>query len=308
MPRISIIMPAFNAATTIKHAIQSVQHQSLPAWSLTVVDDGSSDATADVVAAIAADDTRIHLLRQENQGVSAARNRAVRHTDGDLVTQLDADDALEPGYLARVKRAFADLPGLALCCVDAFTFAQPGRALGRRSQKGTMKPPVTADRVIARDFQVHTTATYRRSIFETVGGYDSSLRAAEDLDLWVRILLAGGKAHYIDAPLAWYRVDKGASLSSDAVDLMRQEIRVQRKILEMECQWHDVAHRRIEQLSHLIAVSHAKSALLNGQYDEFFTQTQRASDFGRNRKLSAAMALARLSPPAARFVASRITQ
>lgn len=308
MPRISIIMPAFNAATTIEHAIRSVQHQSVPAWSLTVVDDGCTDSTADVVAAIAADDARIHLLRQENQGVSAARNRAVRHTDADLVTQLDADDALEPSYLARVTRAFADCPDLSLCCVDAFTFKQPGRAIGRRSANRAMVPPVTPDRVISRDFQIHTAATFRSGVFEAVGGYDPSLHAAEDLDLWIRILIAGGTAYYIDAPLAWYRVGKGASLSADAVDLMEQEIRVHRKILRTDCPWHEVARRRIDHLMHLIAVARAKSALFGGQYDEFFTQTQRASDFGRNRKLSAATALARISPPLARFVAYRITQ
>ena len=100
-PLVSVIIPAFNAATTIKHTIQSVLAQTYPYFEILVIDDGSSDGTSDVVKKLLAGDGRIKLLKQENQGVAAARNFGIRYARGDYIAPLDADDLWFPEKLEK---------------------------------------------------------------------------------------------------------------------------------------------------------------------------------------------------------------
>lgn len=99
-PIVSIMMPAYNAERTIDQAITSVLAQTVPDWELIVVDDGSTDGTAQRAAAYAERDPRIRLVRQANGGESAARNTALQHMQGELVGFLDADDFYLPNHLA----------------------------------------------------------------------------------------------------------------------------------------------------------------------------------------------------------------
>ena len=94
---VSIVMPAYNSSAVISQAICSVLHQTYSNWELLITDDGSIDATVEVVLGF--DDSRITLLRQFNQGVSAARNRALDIARGEFITFLDSDDALPPQSL-----------------------------------------------------------------------------------------------------------------------------------------------------------------------------------------------------------------
>ena len=94
---VSVVMPAFNAAKVIGEAISSVLAQTYPHWELLITDDGSNDDTAVVVRSF--NDSRIQLVQQSNQGVSAARNRGLEIARGEFITFLDADDALPPRSL-----------------------------------------------------------------------------------------------------------------------------------------------------------------------------------------------------------------
>ncbi|MEM9233134.1 MAG: glycosyltransferase family A protein, partial [Pseudomonadota bacterium] len=200
--RITVILPAYNAAATIAHAIKSVQAQSCPDWVLVIIDDGSTDSTANIARMKAADDPRLQLISQENAGVAAARNAGVAVTETDLIAFLDADDALAPVYLERMIAAHDEDPDLALVCCDAWTFRQEGVPLQHCSENYGMVPPVTLKRVLAREFQIYAAASLKTSWYRKVGGTDESFRNSVDLDLWVRVLLAGGVAAYIDEPLA----------------------------------------------------------------------------------------------------------
>jgi teichuronic acid biosynthesis glycosyltransferase TuaG len=101
-PLVSVIMPAYNAAAYIEEAIQSVLNQTYQNWELLIVNDGSKDDTEAKIKAF--EDTRIHYFKQENQGVSAARNLALKNMKGDFFCFLDADDAYPPKSIeARLK-------------------------------------------------------------------------------------------------------------------------------------------------------------------------------------------------------------
>jgi CelD/BcsL family acetyltransferase involved in cellulose biosynthesis len=107
MPLVSIVMPTFNRADTIARAIASIQAQTHANWELVVVDDGSTD---DTVARVRGLDPRVHVLRQDNQGVTAARNTGLGAVNGDLVAFLDSDDEWLPHHLALATAFFRAFP------------------------------------------------------------------------------------------------------------------------------------------------------------------------------------------------------
>jgi glycosyltransferase involved in cell wall biosynthesis len=106
----SVVIPAYNAAETIRHAVASILGQTIRAQEIIVVDDGSTDATASAVADIAGP---ITVVRQENQGPGAATTAGLRRVDTPFVATLDADDLWLPEKVARQLKLFADDPGLA---------------------------------------------------------------------------------------------------------------------------------------------------------------------------------------------------
>jgi len=111
MPDVSIVIPAYNSGETIGRTLNSLRAQQHARWEAIVVDDGSSDKTADIVAEVARGDRRIHLIKQPNAGAGAARNTGLAHAQGEWIIFLDADDTLSAGHLSRMLRAVRDDPG-----------------------------------------------------------------------------------------------------------------------------------------------------------------------------------------------------
>ncbi len=102
---VSVIMPAYNAADCIRASVESVLRQSYRNLELLVIDDGSQDATADVLGGILSEDSRVRLIRQENQGVSGARNTGLEQAKGTWIAFLDADDFWKEDFLEQVYHA-----------------------------------------------------------------------------------------------------------------------------------------------------------------------------------------------------------
>lgn len=116
--RFSIIIPVFNRATQIKHCIDSVLSQDYPAFEVIVVDDGSTDATAEVIRSIT--DQRLRYVYQENKERGAARNNGWNQATGDYVTFLDSDDEFLPGHLSKVAQHLQAHPGIEMLCTAYF--------------------------------------------------------------------------------------------------------------------------------------------------------------------------------------------
>ena len=105
MPKLSVIIPAYNAAAYLERSAKSVLSQTAADLELIIVDDGSTDETAELCAALSRRDGRVRVLRQENAGVSAARNRGMDAAEGEYIAFVDADDHLEPGAYLKLRRA-----------------------------------------------------------------------------------------------------------------------------------------------------------------------------------------------------------
>jgi len=116
-PRVSVIVPAFNAEWTIRRALESAARQSWRNIEIVIVDDGSTDRTGEIAAAFCADEKRARLIRQPNGGESAARNRAISEATGEWIAPLDADDLWHPDKIERQLEAARRIPeaGLVYC-------------------------------------------------------------------------------------------------------------------------------------------------------------------------------------------------
>ncbi len=184
--KISVVIPAYNRAATIARAVLSVLSQDYSPLELIVVDDGSTDETPRLLTALAGEDGRLTILRQENRGVSAARNRGVMHSSGELVAFLDSDDEWLPGKLAAQAAFMAAHPDLKLAQTQEIWFRQ-----GRRVNPGRKHLKKSGD-IFLDSLKLclisPSAVIIRRSLFDEVGLFDEELLAAEDYDLWLRIL------------------------------------------------------------------------------------------------------------------------
>lgn len=233
--RYCVIIPARNAEDFISEAIESVATQSLPPAEILVVDDGSTDGTA---AAASAAGARV-LSLPSSVGPSAARNRGVAATTAPLVGFLDADDVWLSVHAERVVAGFGstDVVFSASCVERIGTGAglignslNPGEPLDLRAE-------LVADNPI-----IQSAAFVRRDAFEAAGGYDASMRLAEDYDLWVR-LAELGKFVYVAEPTVRRRLhDDQVSVVSRA-NLVRAGWTVRRKALAKRLQHADASER-----------------------------------------------------------------
>lgn len=210
-PIVSIIIPAYNHAHFLPAALRSVQQQTFTNWEILVVDDGSTDNTAGAVDSWIG--PRVRYFRQNNKGLSAARNTGIAHAQAEYLAFLDADDEWEPTFLA------VCLGFLAIHTDQAGVYTlnyHIDRESARLRQIGGVCVPT--DRFQQRNleggfFPVHA-AVVRAAIVHEVGQFDTNLTSEEDWDLWLRV----GKRHQmtcVPIPLASYRVSPN-SMSRNA--------------------------------------------------------------------------------------------
>jgi glycosyltransferase involved in cell wall biosynthesis len=223
-PSFSVVVPAFEAAGTIAETLESVLAQSPPPQEVIVVDDGSGDRTEETLAPFA---SRIRLIRHPvNRGVAAARNSGLRECSGDFVLIVDADDVLLPGRLAALGLLGQQRPDLDLLCTDVF-FEADGRRRGRFFDRNPFPVDEQRAAILEWCFPIHPAARRRR--LEDLGGFDESLRTAEDWDCAIRLVLSGSLVGLYDQPLELYRIRPG-SLSDTRAETLRDRVQMLEKV------------------------------------------------------------------------------
>ncbi len=201
-PTVSVIIPVFNGAAYVGAAIDSVLRQEMDGVEVVVVDDGSTDATPDVLRTFG---TAVRPLRQENQGVARARNAGAALGRGQYLAFLDADDLWRPGKLARQLGALAEQPS-AQACATAFEVVDD--QLRPLEVRGGVE--VGLDDLLLRGNLIGTPSTVmvERGLFEAVGGFDPALSQCADWDLWIR-LRTRTRLAAVREPLVLYRSHPG---------------------------------------------------------------------------------------------------
>jgi glycosyltransferase involved in cell wall biosynthesis len=226
-PRVSVIIPTYNRSWCLSEAIDSVLSQTFQDMELIVVDDGSSDETPALLSRYG---DRLRCLRQTNQGVSAARNHGFQAAGGALIAFLDSDDLWQPEKLARQVDFFDHQPD-ALICQTGETWIRRGRRVNakhrHRKPSGWIFEPSLALCLVSP-----SAVMMRRELLEEMGGFDESLPACEDYDLWLRVSLRY-PIHLIEEALVIKRGGHDDQLSGQH-SLDRYRIQSLDKILDRE--------------------------------------------------------------------------
>jgi glycosyltransferase involved in cell wall biosynthesis len=201
---ISVVMPCYNAAPYVGEAVESVLRQTYPQVELIIVDDGSTDASAQIVARLAAaHPDRITVLHQTNSGPYAARNYALGHAHGNFIAFLDADDHWHPAALERLHAAMIDTQADVAYC----GWQNVGEAAGNTQP---YLPPDYVESDAAALFLQSCPwpingVLLRRQLVDRLNGFSERLPTAMDYDLWLRMLATQPTVVRVPEVLAFYR-------------------------------------------------------------------------------------------------------
>lgn len=211
-PHVAVVIPAWRAAATLPATIASARAQKGAQVEVIVVDDGSDDDSGSVAKAAGA-----RVIRQDNAGPAAARNRGVASTDAPFIAFLDADDRFLPGKLAAQLAALSDCDAEAaftdvVLVRDADTPEERGGACGsRRKGPGAVPERLDLDHLLLGNPLVCSSAVVKREAFEAAGGFDPDpvLVACEDYDLWLKLAARRPLLH-LDGAWGEYRLRAGS--------------------------------------------------------------------------------------------------
>lgn len=184
---VSVVIPTWNRRELLSRALDSVMEQTLPVSEIIVVDDGSTDGTARMLQERG--DPRIRCLRQANSGVSAARNAGLALARGEFIALLDSDDLWHADKTRLQVEWLQARPefGMVLCDVQRVHAHDPGLVDVFRRREVIPRDGWVLEDVLRNPSLVPASAMFRRRVYEDVGGFDASLRTAEDLDFHLRV-------------------------------------------------------------------------------------------------------------------------
>ena len=264
-PTASVVIPAWQAAAFIGETLSSVASQTRADFEVLVIDDGSTDDLRSACSPFLTD-TRFQLHHFTNSGPTVARNRGIERARGRYVSFLDSDDLMEPTYLEEMVGALDRTPDAAVACCDARMFGVPEREGRLLSEFEPMDAAPTLMNVLERRFLVYTGATMRTEAVRAVGGMKSEMPAAEDFDLWVRMLMAGNRFVFVNKPLARYRRRAG-SLSNTPWKMHLGQAQAYLRALgtlDHASPEAAVCRRKLTQAVGLMEFHEGERALLNG--------------------------------------------
>lgn len=219
---ISVIMPAFNAERLISAAIASVIAQTYSNWELIVVDDGSTDSTAEIVKEMANLDPRIHYIYQPNTKQAKARNTGIAHSSGNFIAFLDADDLWLKDKLSILVQAF-DTNRYDLIFSDSYTFKDhlDLDKLTPAQERFNVPEAEYSGKKGLEQFLFQNkipilTVLVKKEIILHVGGFND-VSPCEDYDLWLRLLIEGYRFKALDVPLTAYRFHSTSATAADTL-------------------------------------------------------------------------------------------
>ncbi|MDR3574623.1 MAG: glycosyltransferase family A protein [Anaerolineaceae bacterium] len=206
---ISVVIPLYNKAPHIQRALNSIFNQSFPPKEIIVVDDGSTDGSGEIVKS--SPDPRIKVFRQENAGISSARNHGVSEASYDFIAFLDADDEWKPEHLQAIAMLIQEYPDCGAYATSYMRIGDAGTKIWRPKPvkntptgwKGKLDLNSYLELIMAANTFFPSSICVKKACFYKAGQFDVKVRRAQDLDLWLRILL-GDDIAYLHEPLTIY--------------------------------------------------------------------------------------------------------
>jgi len=219
MPAVSVIMPAYNAERYLATAVESVLRQTWRDLELLIVDDGSTDGTAELAQRFAARDDRVRVLQQDNAGPGPARNTAFRAADGRFFAFLDSDDEWDAAFLSEHLAVLRARPDVDVVVGNALNRGGPRDGRPCRPLRGD-GVPITLAEILADETTLFIMCVFRREAAEAVGGFDAAFLTNEEYEMWIRAALAGFTFTRHTRPLGWYRCGRVDSLSANEMRML----------------------------------------------------------------------------------------
>jgi glycosyltransferase involved in cell wall biosynthesis len=272
-PRVSVIIPTRNRREKLERALASVAAQNFRDFEIVVVDDGSTDGTAEWVrtAFLEEDLPEVHLIEIEKSvGAAAARNRGIERSCGEIVAFLDDDDRWHPSYLEKQVAQFAANPQATLC-TTGHVEVDPTRMIAHPDLEPLYRYPDRLVHMLA-ECPIHTLSVVacRRAALETIGSFDESLSIVHDLDWYLRLMVAGGVFESCPTALVDHSVPGG--LVTRHRRWYREERTVQKRFAAA-CALKARARRRIRASR---ALFFARLSLAKGDFTFGFTRLAEA--------------------------------
>lgn len=209
---VTVIIPAYNTSQYLSETIESVLAQTFNDFELIIINDGSTDNTAEIAEHYCQQDSRIKLFSQVNQGVSIARNIGIKMAQGEFIALLDSDDQWLPNKLAVQIKHLTSQSELGISFGRIEFMSQYGKP-NRQIFNSCLTKLTPRHFYYANPIVTASNAVVRRALFEQIGGFDADLKASEDSELFLRAICSGWKVEGIDQVLIRYRTRIG-SISS----------------------------------------------------------------------------------------------
>ena len=262
MPRFSVIVPVYNKEKHLSKTLESVIKQRFVDFELIVINDGATDASESIIKSFT--DPRIHYIKQENQGVSIARNTGINKANADYIALLDADDIWKEDYLEKIDALIDGYPKqhvfAAVCTIESRgKMYKPTYSIANLSpDKSYVVSYFTSSYI--NTILTSSSTVLHKDVFETIGYYNPTLRSGEDTDLWIRLGLAYTVV-FLNTPLATYRFE-ATSLSNSPKQV--------KKALDLDCyEKHISSHKGLKKFLDLNRYSLALHAKIAGNKKDY---------------------------------------
>jgi glycosyltransferase involved in cell wall biosynthesis len=275
-PIVSVVIPAYNAEAYITPALKSVLSQTYPHTEVIVVDDGSRDDTARLVQSFSG----VRCIQQANAGVSTARNVGAAAATGHFLAFLDADDVWHPAKLAHQVRGMLACPDVALSRTHFRGSTWTPEALAICFEPKAPELITELSESFLNPYFATSSVMVRRSAFEAARGFDTSLRVAEDVDFYLRVLASAPSVLVVTQEVLFKRPVKG-SLGDDSEEGYVQLLQVYDRYLSQHPALRDVLGLATIKLAYKrLHLAHARSLIWNGRGQESRQAMARARQFG----------------------------
>ncbi len=217
-PQVSIVLPVRDARETLDECLDSIAAQTFSDYELLVIDDGSRDTSAVLVAQRARRDARIRLVRQPPLGLVAALNRGLTEARAPFIARMDADDRMHPQRLAAQVAGLTADPALGLLACQVRLFPDEGIQAGFREyirwQNACCDPATIGDEIYVESPFAHPSVMFRLAVVQDAGGYREG-HFPEDYDLWLRLIRRGVKMAKLPRVLLDWRESEGRLSRTD---------------------------------------------------------------------------------------------
>ena len=299
LPLISVIIPAYNVSHYIDEALQSIFVQDFKSYEVIVVNDGSTD-TPELEKVLEPYRDKIHYLKQENRGISAARNAALRVARGELIALLDADDVWLEGKLTRQLELMRQ-GQFDMVYADALLIGDvpwpAGTTFMDRSPSGG---PVTLNSLLdLKVTVVVSTVIMRKDLVQQVGGFDEEDRnITEDFDLWLRLARAGARIGYERKTVAEYRY-RSDSISASRIKLHEAALRVLQKTrggMTLSASEKEALDRTAQRLESILMLERSKTLIVTGDVAQARAMLAKARETNGSWKIPLALLALRMFP------------